>query len=1032
MYASCSSHLLVHFISFCSRICRPGPGERNFHIFYQLLASNYCKPLKLSPSAAEYAYLNCSDARTVDGVDDKEEFDITLAAMRNVGMNNKVIQGVLSMVAAVLHLGNVRFTSKQVDGAEGSSIDQNSKHALLQFCELAKIEPEMLVQVLTFRELQTMAPGGNIDTYQVPQSPTQAGVRRDAISKAIFSNVFDLIVLRINAALRLRDEDFDTSELLSISVLDIYGFEVFKNNGFEQLCINYVNEKLQQIFIELTLRAEQEEYEREGIAWKPIPFFNNKVVCDLLDGSKPPGVFRVLDDTCKTMHGTKAGIDIDRKFIETSSQVHGRHKHFSTGNGGFIIKHYAGDVTYSAGSIGEANKDGLNKDLLLAIKSTSDQLLGHLFQEEVDSNDKKAAKTASFKIRQQCSALVAALMDCAPHYVRCIKSNDKKQALKIDTQRVKHQVKYLGLVENIKVRRAGFAYRAEYHRFLERFGIITSQTYPEYKGSDRDGCKVILNQVAKQNMIPGLNKEECQLGKSKVFIRAPETYFAFERLLEIRRGDFVTRIQRAWRKHASQKDYNVMSNQIARIYRQNGKMRRRDSIFRPYSGDYLCELPTSIQDQAREGIFKIIDHHNEKENILFVDSNVSTLHKSFSGNCKYEVIKTLLVITDCAIYICSVSDVPGGKKRVDAEVGCLGSANSASNEKLIPFVVLRKRILLGNKDKKDKTSPSLLHSVLLSKQADEAMVIKLRQASLLDRPIIDHWVKDDDTLKCHSTGEVFTFFSRRHHCRACGNVFMDKVADYFQPLPDYGHYRPVRICDECVGFKSFEGNEDIVLLCARKSEIVAILQSAYQKSGLPTDLRTTDLSVLFSNSIKLETIYSSSSPAAAMCRLVANEVGFQVVDKRIPMNPDCNYIEGHQVSIEVNAGKATICSEAGLPHDVVEKKQKNKLARQKKAAAKRKQEEAERQERRAIKEQQREQERLQRLAEKKARKVQEKAMKAAAVEESQAAVRTSAPPPMLRKAPTTSGSSSGGVMSGGAGGELAKLMAKRRASMNSD
>ena len=192
------------------------------------------------------------------------------------------------------------------------------------------------------------------------------------------------------------------------------------------------------------------------------------------------------------------------------------------------------------------------------------------------------------------------------------------------------------------------------------------------------------------------------------------------------------------------------------------------------------------------------------------------------------------------------------------------------------------------------------------------------------------------------------------------------------------------------------------------------------------------IALFFSNSIKLETIYSSSSPAAAMCRLVANEVGFQVVDKRIPMNPDCNYIEGHQVSIEVNAGKATICSEAGLPHDVVEKKQKNKLARQKKAAAKRKQEEAERQERRAIKEQQREQERLQRLAEKKARKVQEKAMKAAAVEESQAAVRTSAPPPMLRKAPTTSGSSSGGVMSGGAGGELAKLMAKRRASMNSD
>ena len=281
--------LLYSRFSIKSRICRPGPGERNFHIFYQLLASSYCKPLNLSSSPGDYAYLNCSDATIVDGVNDKDEFNITLAAMRNVGMNNKVIQGVLSMVAAVLQLGNVRFVSKQVDGAEGSTLDKNSKQALLYFCELAKVEPEMLMQVITFRELQTMAPGGKIDTYQVPQSPTQAGVRRDAISKAIFSNLFDLIVLRINAALKLKEDELDSTELLSISVLDIYGFEVFKNNGFEQLCINYVNEKLQQIFIELTLRAEQEEYEREGIAWKPIPFFNNKVVCDLVAREHPKG-----------------------------------------------------------------------------------------------------------------------------------------------------------------------------------------------------------------------------------------------------------------------------------------------------------------------------------------------------------------------------------------------------------------------------------------------------------------------------------------------------------------------------------------------------------------------------------------------------------------------------------------------------------------------------------------------------------------------------------------------------------------------
>jgi myosin-1 len=165
--------------------------------------------------------------------------------------------------------------------------------------------------------------------------------------------MFDLIVSRINVALdpSRQSEEIasNTEDLLSIGVLDIYGFEVFQNNGFEQLCINYVNEKLQQIFIELTLRSEQEEYEREQIAWQPIPYFNNRIVCELLDGVKPSGLFRILDDTCKTMHGAREVSDIDKKFIETSAQVHGKHAHFSQNSRTFQINHYAGNVVYSIG-----------------------------------------------------------------------------------------------------------------------------------------------------------------------------------------------------------------------------------------------------------------------------------------------------------------------------------------------------------------------------------------------------------------------------------------------------------------------------------------------------------------------------------------------------------------------------------------------------------------------------------------------------------------------------------------------------------
>ena len=285
-FGSPQGGVITNYLLEKSRIVRPMEGERNFHIFYQLLASQYCQPLQLQPTAVSYDYLSCSSCSSVDGVNDSKEFEVTLAAMRSVGMTSSQIQSFLSLISGILHIGNVRFQPEQVDGAEGSKI--TNRTSLIAFCNLLKIDEDQLVHVLTYRELQTMAAGGKIDTYQVPQSPVQANARRDAIAKSLYERLFNLIVRRINVALdpeKLEASSVST-ELLSIGVLDIYGFEIFKVNGFEQLCINYVNEKLQQIFIELTLRAEQEEYEREGIAWKAIPFFNNKIVCELLDGAR--------------------------------------------------------------------------------------------------------------------------------------------------------------------------------------------------------------------------------------------------------------------------------------------------------------------------------------------------------------------------------------------------------------------------------------------------------------------------------------------------------------------------------------------------------------------------------------------------------------------------------------------------------------------------------------------------------------------------------------------------------------------------
>uniref|UniRef100_A0A3B3YLW0 Myosin-9 n=1 Tax=Poecilia mexicana TaxID=48701 RepID=A0A3B3YLW0_9TELE len=502
-----------------SRAIRQAKDERTFHIFYYMLtgAGDKLRNELLLENYNNYRFLSNGNV-TIPGQQDKDLFTETMEAFRIMGIPEDEQIGMLKVVAAVLQLGNMSF--KKERHTDQASMPDNT--AAQKVCHLMGMNVTDFTRAILSPRIKV-----GRDYVQKAQTQEQAEFAVEALAKATYERMFRWLVMRINKAL----DKTKRQGASFIGILDIAGFEIFELNSFEQLCINYTNEKLQQLFNHTMFILEQEEYQREGIEWSFIDFGLDLQPCiDLIEKpASPPGILALLDEECWFPKAT------DKSFVEKVVQEQGTHPKFHKpkklkDEADFCIIHYAGKVDYKADEWLMKNMDPLNDNVATLLNQSTDKFVSELWRDVdrivgLDKVSGMSEMPGAFKTRkgmfrtvgqlykEQLSKLMATLRNTNPNFVRCIIPNHEKKAGKLDPHLVLDQLRCNGVLEGIRICRQGFPNRIVFQEFRQRYEILTPNAIPKGFMDGKQACVLMIQSLE-------LDANLYRIGQSKVFFRA--------------------------------------------------------------------------------------------------------------------------------------------------------------------------------------------------------------------------------------------------------------------------------------------------------------------------------------------------------------------------------------------------------------------------------------------------------------------------------------------------------------------------------